>query len=100
MEETESFQNYVHAFSYFSGLNEFFVRGGRLRQDFPNQQYHILASASCHSTPDSCSRCMILVCVHVVHIVQVFAPAHVLLTSRVPGVLIVKRGRWKHDFAA
>ena len=38
MEETESFQTYVHAFSYFSGLNEFFVRGGRLGQDFPNQQ--------------------------------------------------------------
>ena len=44
MEETESFQNYVHAFSYFSGLNEFFVRGGRLGQDFPNQQYRLGAS--------------------------------------------------------
>ena len=38
MEETESFQNHVRAFLYFSELNEFFVRGGRLGQDFPNQQ--------------------------------------------------------------
>ena len=38
MEETESFQNYVHAFLHFSELNGFFMRGGRLGQDFPNQQ--------------------------------------------------------------
>ena len=41
MEETESFQNHVRAFLYFSELNGFFVRGGRLGQDFPNQQYCI-----------------------------------------------------------
>ena len=39
MEETDSFQNHVRAFLYFSEINEFFVRGGRLGQDFPNQQY-------------------------------------------------------------
>ena len=39
MEETESFQKHVRAFIYSSELNVFFVRGGRLGQDFPNQQY-------------------------------------------------------------
>ena len=38
MEETRSSGERVHTFSLFFELNEFFARGGRLGQDFPNQQ--------------------------------------------------------------
>ena len=39
MGEAESFQNYVHAFFYFSELNDFFVCGEHCRQDFLKQWY-------------------------------------------------------------